>query len=72
MEYKQLVAEGYIRGEGRKGYFVNESCGNVKRNEISSYEFTNDKLVAFPIATPRSAYFNISISLKLSPKARTS
>ena len=21
--YEQLVAEGYIRGEGRKGYFVN-------------------------------------------------
>jgi GntR family transcriptional regulator/MocR family aminotransferase len=24
MAYEQLVAEGYIRGEGRKGYFVNE------------------------------------------------
>jgi GntR family transcriptional regulator / MocR family aminotransferase len=24
MAYDQLVAEGYIRGEGRKGYFVNE------------------------------------------------
>jgi GntR family transcriptional regulator/MocR family aminotransferase len=24
MAYEQLVAEGYIRGEGRKGYFANE------------------------------------------------
>ncbi|MCH5586615.1 PLP-dependent aminotransferase family protein [Shimazuella sp. AN120528] len=24
MAYEQLVAEGYIRGEGKKGYFVNE------------------------------------------------
>ena len=24
MAYEQLVAEGYVRGEGRKGYFVNE------------------------------------------------
>lgn len=24
MAYEQLMAEGYIRGEGRKGYFVNE------------------------------------------------
>jgi GntR family transcriptional regulator / MocR family aminotransferase len=24
MAYEQLVAEGYIRREGRKGYFVNE------------------------------------------------
>lgn len=24
MAYEQLVAEGYLRGEGRKGYFVNE------------------------------------------------
>jgi len=24
MAYDQLVAEGYIRGEGRKGYFIND------------------------------------------------
>ncbi|GAA3313961.1 hypothetical protein GCM10020331_005370 [Ectobacillus funiculus] len=24
MAYDQLVAEGYVRGEGRKGYFANE------------------------------------------------
>lgn len=24
MAYEQFVAEGYIRGEGRKGYFANE------------------------------------------------
>ncbi|MGG1368308.1 hypothetical protein ABE322_21215 [Priestia megaterium] len=31
-----------------KLYYVNESCRNVKKKEISSYEFTNDELVAFP------------------------
>ncbi|MFL0499180.1 hypothetical protein [Priestia megaterium] len=34
-----------------KLYYVNESCRNVKRREISSYEFTNDELVAFPFDT---------------------
>ena len=34
-----------------KLYYVNESCKNVKRKEISSYEFTNDVLVAFPFDT---------------------
>lgn len=34
-----------------KLYYVNESCRNVKRKEISSYEFTNDELVAFPFDT---------------------
>jgi len=30
-----------------KLYYVTESCRNVKRREISSYEFINDELVAF-------------------------
>ncbi|MGG1663974.1 PLP-dependent aminotransferase family protein [Brevibacillus sp. NRS-1366] len=44
MAYEQLVAEGYIRGEGRKGYFVNElepllfqearSSSNHKQTEL--------------------------------------
>ncbi|MGG4018842.1 hypothetical protein ABEV70_26770 [Priestia megaterium] len=34
-----------------KLYYVNESCRNVKRKEISSYEFTNDELVTFPFDT---------------------
>jgi len=34
-----------------KLYYVNESCRNVKRKVISSYEFTNDELVAFPFDT---------------------
>jgi hypothetical protein len=28
-----------------KLYYVNESCRNVKRKEIPSYEFTNDLFV---------------------------
>ncbi|MBE5102266.1 hypothetical protein [Priestia aryabhattai] len=32
-------------------YYVNESCRNAKRKEISSYEFTNDELVVFPFDT---------------------
>lgn len=31
--------------------YVNESCRNVKTKEISSYEFANDELVAFPFDT---------------------
>ncbi|PFO12688.1 hypothetical protein COJ70_24265 [Priestia megaterium] len=34
-----------------KLYYVNESCRNVKRKEISSYEFTNNELVAFLFGT---------------------
>lgn len=32
-----------------KLYYVNGSCKDVKKKEISSYEFTNDESVAFPI-----------------------
>ncbi|PER71842.1 hypothetical protein CN395_26765 [Priestia megaterium] len=32
-------------------YYVTESCRHIKRKEISSYEFTNDELVAFPFDT---------------------
>jgi hypothetical protein len=34
-----------------KLYYVNESCRNVKRKEISSYEFKNNELFAFPFDT---------------------
>ncbi|MES9804302.1 hypothetical protein [Priestia megaterium] len=34
-----------------KLYYVNESCRNVKRKEISIYEFTNAELVSFPFET---------------------
>lgn len=34
MAYEQLVAEGYIRGEGRKGYFVNELEPHVYPEEL--------------------------------------
>ncbi|MFE4030352.1 hypothetical protein ACFX4N_29900 [Priestia sp. YIM B13551] len=34
-----------------KLYYVNESCRNVKRKEISSYEFTNNELIALPFDT---------------------
>ena len=34
-----------------KLYYVNESCRNVKRKEIYSYEFTNNELVTFPFDT---------------------
>lgn len=36
--YEQLVAEGYIRGEGRKGYYVNElEPLLIQKQEISSH-----------------------------------
>jgi hypothetical protein len=31
-----------------KLYYAKDSCGNVKRKGISSYEFTHDELAAFP------------------------
>lgn len=34
MAYDQLVAEGYIRGEGRKGYFVNELEPLLSQEEL--------------------------------------
>ncbi|MGN7485001.1 hypothetical protein ACTHPB_26140 [Priestia megaterium] len=30
-------------------YYVKDSCRNVKKKEMSSYEFTNDESVAFPL-----------------------
>jgi len=32
-----------------KLYYVNDSCSDVKKKEITSYEFTHDESVAFPI-----------------------
>ena len=38
MAYDQLVAEGYIRGEGRKGYFVNELEPRLFQEALISYD----------------------------------
>lgn len=43
--YEQLVAEGYIRGEGRKGYFVNEVEPFLLQEEFIAH----DKIQAEPI-----------------------
>lgn len=32
-------------------YYVKDSCRNVKKKEMSSYEFANDESVAFPFDT---------------------
>ncbi|MGC4376561.1 PLP-dependent aminotransferase family protein [Fictibacillus sp. Mic-4] len=37
MAYEQLVAEGYIRGEGRKGYFANELEPLISQEAFISY-----------------------------------
>lgn len=38
MAYEQLVAEGYVRGEGRKGYYVNElEPLLIQKQDIPSY-----------------------------------
>ena len=37
MAYDQLVAEGYIRGEGRKGYFVNELEPVLSQETLNPY-----------------------------------
>ncbi|MCZ0871204.1 PLP-dependent aminotransferase family protein [Peribacillus sp. AS_2] len=38
LAYEQLVAEGYIRGEGRKGYFANELEPRIFQETIISYD----------------------------------
>ncbi|WP_342614632.1 PLP-dependent aminotransferase family protein [Peribacillus frigoritolerans] len=40
MAYDQLVAEGYIRGEGRKGYFVNELEPLLPQKELIPHNKT--------------------------------
>ncbi|GLY12560.1 PLP-dependent aminotransferase family protein [Pseudobacillus badius] len=62
MAYDQLVAEGYIRGEGRKGYFVNElepalfQQGTAPRNEQQT-ESTTPVLVNFRADAIDQAHF---------------
>ncbi len=38
MAYDQLVAEGYIRGEGRKGYFANEIEPFLSQETLIHYD----------------------------------
>jgi GntR family transcriptional regulator/MocR family aminotransferase len=38
LAYEQLVAEGYIRGEGRKGYFANELEPRIFQEPLISYD----------------------------------
>jgi GntR family transcriptional regulator/MocR family aminotransferase len=45
MAYEQLMAEGYIRGEGRKGYFVNELEPFLLQEKLIAH----DKIQAEPI-----------------------
>ncbi len=38
LAYEQLVAEGYIRGEGRKGYFANELEPSIFQEPLISHD----------------------------------
>ncbi|HBI04814.1 MAG TPA: GntR family transcriptional regulator [Paenibacillaceae bacterium] len=47
--YEQLVAEGYIRSEGRKGYFANEVEHDFFHEGINQQNFNQSSEVAQPI-----------------------
>ena len=46
MAYEQLVAEGYIRGEGRKGYFVNDLEPHIVHEDAFSIPRQQSKPIA--------------------------
>lgn len=64
MAYEQLVAEGYIRGEGRKGYFVNELEPLLFHEGNCFPAHKQTEMVPASIDFPRRRRRSISFSLK--------
>ncbi|MYL43732.1 MocR-like pyridoxine biosynthesis transcription factor PdxR [Virgibacillus salexigens] len=68
MAYDQLVAEGYIRGEGRKGYFVNQLEPHLyqetltpRNNQRTKREDTETVLIDFRTDTIDQSHFPLKI-----------
>ncbi|MBI0579262.1 PLP-dependent aminotransferase family protein [Neobacillus cucumis] len=54
MAYEQLVAEGYIRGEGRKGYLVNELEPLITQDTLFSHNKTHTESKKSPVVNFRA------------------
>lgn len=68
--YEQLVAEGYIRGEGRKGYFVNELEPLLFQNTLtppnkSKESLGNQVLIDFRAGAVDQAHFPLKVWRRL-------
>ncbi|MEK4029154.1 PLP-dependent aminotransferase family protein [Pseudobacillus sp. FSL P4-0506] len=76
MAYDQLVAEGYIRGEGRKGYFVNELEPALFQQEAISRnrkqtESTAAVLVNFRADAVDQTHFPLKVWRRIANQALT-
>ncbi|KSU47663.1 GntR family transcriptional regulator [Exiguobacterium indicum] len=76
--YEQLVAEGYVRGEGRKGYYVNELEPRlIQKQEIPSLINKNPKKnevavrIDFRAGAVDQTHFPLKIWRKLSNQVLT-
>jgi GntR family transcriptional regulator/MocR family aminotransferase len=76
MAYEQLVAEGYIRGEGRKGYFVNELEPLLSQDALILHHKKQTKSVApvlidFRAGTVDQTHFPLKIWRRISNQVLT-
>ncbi|TQR21743.1 PLP-dependent aminotransferase family protein [Psychrobacillus vulpis] len=75
MAYDQLVAEGYIRGEGRKGYFVNELEPLLFQEVLTSYNKKNTVsihiLIDFRAGAVDQTHFPLKIWRRISNQVLT-
>jgi GntR family transcriptional regulator/MocR family aminotransferase len=76
MAYEQLVAEGYIRGEGRKGYFANELEPLIFQESLISHnkkqkESTKPPVVNFRADAVDQTHFPLKIWRRISNQVLT-
>lgn len=76
MAYEQLMAEGYIRGEGRKGYFVNELEPLLFQESLTSHnkrqtESMIPALVNFRADAVDQAHFPLKIWRRIANQVLT-
>jgi len=74
--YEQLVAEGYIRGEGRRGYFVNELDPvlfqhHLKSTEVKKTGVEKQLLIDFKAGAVDQVHFPLKIWRKISNQVLT-
>nr|WP_028402131.1 PLP-dependent aminotransferase family protein [Ectobacillus panaciterrae] len=76
MAYDQLVAEGYIRGEGRKGYFVNELEPLLSQEALIPYnkkqtESVTPTLIDFRAGAVDQTHFPLKIWRRIANQVLT-